>query len=55
MGRSIAAVLYLVLMAAVIVGVDVVFFRHRFWERLAVNAGIVLIFLAFYIGFLKRP
>ncbi len=55
MGRSIASVLYLVLMAAVIVGVDAVFFRHQFWERLAVNAGIVLIFVAFYIRFLKRP
>ena len=55
MGRQVAVVLYVVAMAAVIVGVDVVFFRHRFWERLAVNIGIVLVFVAFYLRFLKRP
>jgi hypothetical protein len=47
--------LYAVLMAAVIVGVDLFFFRNRFWERLAVNLGIVLVFGAFYFRFLKRP
>jgi lipopolysaccharide export LptBFGC system permease protein LptF len=55
MGRKIAAVLYVVAMAAVIVGVDFVFFRNRFWERLAVNIGIVLVFVAFYLRFLGRP
>ena len=55
MGRQVAAVLYVVAMAAVIVGVDVAFFRDRFWERLAVNIGIVLVFVAFYFRFLKRP
>jgi len=47
--------LYVVLMAAVIVAVDVLFFRNRFWERLTVNGGIVLVFLAFYFRFLKHP
>lgn len=47
--------LYFAFMAALIVGVDVLFFRNRFWERLAVNAGIVLVFAAFYFRFLKRP
>ena len=37
MGREVAVVLYGVVMAAVIVGVDFVFFRNRFWERLTVN------------------
>jgi hypothetical protein len=46
---------YVVLMAAVIVAVDLLFFKNRFWERLAVNAGIVLLFAAFYFRFLKRP
>ena len=57
MGRQVAIVLYVVAMAAVIVGVDFMFFRNRFrfWERLTVNIGIVLVFLAFYFGFLKRP
>jgi type IV secretory pathway VirB2 component (pilin) len=40
---------------AVVVGVDILFFRNQFWERLAVNVGIVLVFVAFYFRFLKRP
>jgi hypothetical protein len=55
MGRQIAIVLYVVAMAAVIVGVDFVFFKNRIWERLIVNVGIVLVFAAFYLRFLKRP
>jgi hypothetical protein len=55
MGRQVAVVLYVVAMAAVIVGIDFLFFRHRFWERLTVNIGIVLVFAAFYLRFLKRP
>jgi hypothetical protein len=55
MGRQVAVVLYVVAMAAVIVGVDLAFFRYRFWERLTVNIGIVLVFAAFYLRFLKRP
>jgi len=48
MDRHVAGVLYAVAMAAVIVGVDFAFFRNRFWERLAVNIGIALMFAAFY-------
>lgn len=55
MGRHAAIVLYGVAMAALIVGVDVAFFRNRFWERLMANIGIVLLFGAFYLRFLKRP
>ena len=47
--------LYVVAMAVVIVGVDFVFFRNRLWERLTVNIGIVLVFAAFYLRFLRRP
>ena len=54
MGRQGAGVLYALAMAAVIVGVDVAFFRNRFWERLMVNAGIVLVFAAFYLRFFRR-
>lgn len=50
-----AVVLYVVAMAAVIVGVDLGFFRNRFWERLIANLGIVLVFAAFYLRFLRRP
>ncbi len=55
MGRQVAVVLYVVAMAAVIVGVDVMFFRNQFWERLAVNIGIVLVSAAFYLIFVRRP
>lgn len=54
MGRQTAVVLYVVAMVAVIVGVDFAFFRNRFWERLMVNIGIVLLFAAFYLRFLRR-
>ena len=55
MGRQVAVALYVVGMAAAIVGVDFVFFRNRFWERLTVNIGIVLVFVAFYLRYLRRP
>ena len=46
--------LYVLALVAVVVGVDVLFVRNRFWERLMVNVGIVLVFGAFYLRFLKR-
>ena len=55
MGRQGGVVLYVVALVTVVVGVDVLFFRHRFGERLIVNVGIVLVFAAFYFRFLKRP
>jgi hypothetical protein len=53
-GRQATGVLYALAMVAVVVGVDVLFFRHHFWPRLMVNVGIVLVFAAFYIRFLMR-
>lgn len=41
-------------MVAVIVGVDFAFLKDRFTERLIVNIGIVLVFVAFYLRFLRR-
>ena len=55
MGKRAAVVLYVLTLVAVVVGVDVLFFRNRFWERLMVNVGIVLVFAAFYLRFLKHP
>jgi hypothetical protein len=55
MGRQVAGVLYGMAMAAIIVGVNLVFFRYRFWERLMVNIGIVLVFVAFYLRFFRYP
>jgi uncharacterized membrane protein YfcA len=54
-GRHVAVVLYVLAMVGVVVGVDVLFFRHEFWPRLLVNVGIVLVFVAFYFRFVKRP
>lgn len=55
MGRQVAVVLYVVAMAVVMVGVDFVFFRNRFWERLAANIGIAVVFAAFYWRFFRHP
>ncbi|MBW8784192.1 MAG: hypothetical protein JF593_06085 [Novosphingobium sp.] len=55
MNRQAHVLVYGLAMAAVIVAVDVVFFRNRFWERLIANIGIVLVFAAFYLRFLKHP
>ncbi|HEY2166853.1 MAG TPA: hypothetical protein VGH01_06780 [Jatrophihabitantaceae bacterium] len=54
MRTNAASVLYVLAMIAVIVVVDVLFFRNHFWPRLAVNIGIVVVFTAFYWRFLKR-
>ena len=53
MGKRLA-VLYVIAMAAVIVGVDVAFFRNQFWERLTINIAVVVVFAAFYSRFLRR-
>jgi len=52
-----SATLYVLLMVAVIVAVDLLFFRNRswFWQRLAANIGIVLVFVAFFFRFFKHP
>ena len=55
MTRNMAIVLYVVVMIAVVVGVDLLFFQNRFWERLIVNIGIVLVFVAFYFRFINNP
>ena len=55
MTKNTLVVLYIVVLIAVVVGVDLLYFRNRFWERLMVNIGIVLVFTAFYFRFLKSP
>ncbi len=54
MNSSYVAAIFIVPMVAIIVTVDILFFRNLFWERLASNIGIVLIFVAFYFRFLKQ-
>ena len=55
MKRQMSVLLYVVVLIAVVVSVDVLFFRNRFWERLMVNIGIVLVFAAFYLRFSRNP
>ncbi len=55
MTRQMPVALYVVVLIAVVVSVDVLFFRHHFWERLLVNIAIVTVFWAFYLRFLKKP
>lgn len=54
MPKNIYVALYLLAMITIIAGVDILFFKNRFWERLIVNIGIVLVFVAFYFRFLKN-
>jgi hypothetical protein len=53
MAKNRFVVPYILAMITVVVGVDVLFFKNRFWERLIVNVGIVLVFAVFYLRFLK--
>ncbi len=53
MNRTLSGFIFAAVMIVVIVCVDLLFFRHRFKERLMVNIGIVLLFAAFYLSFLR--
>lgn len=55
MARNLSIVLPIVVLIAVVVSVDFLFFRHHVWERLIVNIGMVLVFAAFYFRFIKKP
>jgi len=55
MPRIAYMVLYILVLIAVVVSVDLLFFRNQFWERLIVNIGIVLVFATFYLRFLMKP
>ena len=53
MTKPVLVAAFLVAMVAMIVAVDVMVFRHQFWERPIVNISIVLVFVVFYLVFLK--
>ena len=55
MSKNISITLVVVAMIVTIVAIDVLFFRNLFWERLMVNIGIVLVFAAFFLRFIKHP
>jgi hypothetical protein len=54
MGDQAGVVLYVLALVVVVVGVDLLFLRGRFWVRLIVNVVIVLVFWAFYLRFLQQ-
>ena len=54
MGRPAILVICVAAMVGVIVGIDLVFFPHLVWGRLTFNIGIVLVFAAFYLRFLRH-
>jgi hypothetical protein len=47
MARQVGVVLYVLTLIAVVVSVDILFFRHHITGRLIANIGIVLVFAAF--------
>lgn len=53
MEKTIVSVLFVVVMVAVIVGMDLLFFRDRFVARLIANIAVVLVFIVGYILFRK--
>lgn len=54
MRKPAAIALYVIVMIVIVVGVDLLFFRDRPWERLAANVGIVVLFGFVYLRFLRR-
>jgi hypothetical protein len=55
MARKIPVVLFIVVLIAVVVSVDVLFFKNHFWARLIANIGIVAVFAVFGMRFLRSP
>lgn len=54
MSRTPGIALLLVAMVVVIVLVDVLFLRDRFWPRLLVNIGVVGLAAVVYLAFLRH-
>jgi len=53
-GNSATLLWYALLMVAVVVAVDMLFFRHHFRGRLIANVAIVLLFLVSYLIFFRK-
>lgn len=54
MTHTVFVVIYLVIMGALIITIDVAFLSERFWLRLAVNIAIVAVFGTCYYFFFKN-
>lgn len=53
MDKNPMAIVFVIIMIIIIIAVDILLFRHYFWARLASNVGIILIFLALYLRFIR--
>ncbi|MDI6024188.1 hypothetical protein QBL02_11605 [Leucobacter sp. UT-8R-CII-1-4] len=53
MKHDLFVVIYLVVMVALIIGLDVLFLRDHLWWRLATNVGIVVVFATVYLLFFR--
>jgi len=54
MTKSTYVLIYILVMIAIIIGVDSLIFRHHFLERLIANIGIVLVFVALYLRYVHK-
>lgn len=53
MDKNVTLLVFVLIMAAIIVAIDFLLFRQHFWARLVANIGIVLLFAALYLRFLR--
>ncbi len=53
MSHAAFVAIYLVVMGALIVTLDILFLQHHFWWRLGTNLGVVATFASVYLLFLK--
>lgn len=54
MNKTTINTIFVLAMVLTVVLIDILFFRHKFWERLAANVGIVLVYVAVYFAFIKN-
>lgn len=47
-------VLSLVIFVAIIVSADLLFLKDKFWQRLAFNIGVFLVYLAIFLTYLNN-
>lgn len=53
MEKNVTLLVFVLIMAVIIVAIDFLLFRQHFWARLIANIGIVLLFAALYLRFLR--
>lgn len=54
MDKNTINIIYVLAMVSTVVVLDILFFRHKFWERLTVNIGVILVYVAFYFAIIKN-